>query len=62
MSVLPMEAWVPLAEVMPLLAERMMVNGSNWIIGEWKCKYIDARIDMRTGCVYLKAGNLHTSD
>jgi hypothetical protein len=34
-----------------------MLSGSTFIIQHWGCKYIDARIDMRTGSVYLAPGN-----
>jgi hypothetical protein len=55
---LPMLEWVSLHEVMPLLRERMAVNdGGVFILDDWRCKYIDARIDMRTGHVYLRPGN-----
>lgn len=49
--------WVPFEETIEALRERMMVNGSLWILDEWKAKYINARIDMRTGQIRLTFGN-----
>lgn len=55
--------WQPLEEVLPKLRERMALNdGAEFITQHWDCKYIDARIDMRTGAVFLKPGNVRTAD
>jgi hypothetical protein len=55
---IPFDRWVSLDEALPLLRERMGFNdGGRYISTHWGCKYINARIDMRTGAVYLKPGN-----
>lgn len=60
---LPLHEWVSLTEILPLLRERMAINdGGKFILGDWTCKYLDARIDMRTGAVYLKPGNVHNTE
>lgn len=56
---LNLRQWQRLDEVLPKLFGRMGYNdGGVFITANWDCKYIDARIDMRTGAVYLKPGNL----
>lgn len=39
------------------LRQRMMFRDPKFVLDNWDCKYIDARIDMRTGAVWLKPGN-----
>jgi hypothetical protein len=54
---LPFARWVPLHEVLPLLRERMAVNdGGRFILARWDCKYLNLRLDMRTGMVRIEPG------
>ncbi len=39
------------------LEKHFMCNGSNFVVENWKFKYVNARIDMRTGYMRLEAGN-----
>ena len=50
--------WQPLRTAILALEERMMTRDPQFILDHWDCKYVDARIDMRTGAVYLKPGNV----
>lgn len=54
---LRLNEWQPLASALPAITERLAANGSDFILNHWDCKYLDARIDMRTGSVRLTAGN-----
>lgn len=48
--------WQP-QSALDLLREETMARGSRIILDNFDLKYIDARIDMRSGAVLLKEGN-----
>lgn len=54
--------WWPLRDAVEWLTQRLICNGSRFVLDNWNCKYIDARIDMRTGAVLLRPGNVHAPD
>lgn len=56
------DEWWPLRDAVEWLTQRLICNGSRFVLDNWDCKYIDARIDMRTGAVLLRPGNRSTSD
>lgn len=60
MSTLP-EGWIPFGEATSWLKHHLMVNDSNFVLDHWDCKYVVARIDMRTGAMLLWAGNDRTT-
>lgn len=51
----PDDEWWPLDAAVEWLRDRVAETG--WLARNWDCKYIDARIDMRTGAMYLRPGN-----
>lgn len=53
------EAWLPLSEGFRWIRDRLLANdGGKWALESFsQRKYINARIDMRTGSVYLTPGN-----
>ena len=32
-------------------------DGGKFLLDNWDCKYLDMRLDVRTGAVYIKPGN-----
>lgn len=54
---LKMAQWHPFLQAVPALYARLACRGSDFVMQQWPCKYIDARIDMRTGKFFLKPGN-----
>lgn len=59
MSVLPTMEWARFDHALPLIRERLAVNdGGKFILDNWNCKYLDVRIDMRTGNLFIKPGNV----
>jgi hypothetical protein len=34
-----------------------MTNDPSFVMGRWDCKYVNLRIDMRTGAAILSPGN-----
>jgi hypothetical protein len=51
------EGWISLSQGFGWIADRLMVKTPEFVINNWGCKYIDARIDMRTGRMQLSPGN-----
>jgi hypothetical protein len=43
------EDWIPIDEAIKFIKDNLMVKGSRFILDNWNYKYIDLRIDMRTG-------------
>ncbi len=52
------DEWQPLDAAASAIRERTLASGSDFLQRNWDCKYLDARIDMRTGAVRLVPGNL----
>lgn len=52
------EGWISLERAYQFLRERLSIDGSDFITERWDCKYINARVDMRTGRVLLTPGNV----
>lgn len=50
------EGWIPLSQGFRWIADHLMLKTPEFIINNWNCKYIDARIDMRTGSMRLEPG------
>lgn len=50
-------SWITLAEAYNFLRSRILADGDEFILASFDCKYINARIDMRTGKVLLTPGN-----
>lgn len=53
--------WIGFIEAVGQLEKHLACNGSNFILDNWKFKYVNARIDMRTGSTLLEPGNYHGS-
>ena len=51
--------WISLHKATKMLKERFMGRDPSFVLDNWDCKYINARIDMRTGVVILFPGNTH---
>lgn len=49
--------WQPLHEAVLKMRERFMTTNPDFVLRNWDCKYLNARIDMRTGSVCLTPGN-----
>jgi hypothetical protein len=54
------EGWISLSQGFDWIADRLMVKTPEFVIKNWDCKYINARIDMRTGKVLLTPGNVRS--
>lgn len=54
---LQMGEWVPLGEALRGIEARFMFRDPRFVLDNWDCKYLDVRIDMRTGSAYVKPGN-----
>jgi hypothetical protein len=55
---LPLREWVVLDRILPALRHRYAVNnGASFISQHWDCKYLNLRLDMRTGQCYITPGN-----
>jgi hypothetical protein len=54
---LRLREWLPFDQAMASLRQHQMINGSMRALEDWSLKYIDARVDMRTGQVYLSPGD-----
>lgn len=52
------QEWNDLSAIDAIKAMTMAVD-TRPVLENWNLKYIDARIDMRTGSVLLKEGNCH---
>ena len=48
--------WHPLREL-DSVRQFMMVNGSHTVLNNWDIKYLDLRMDMRSGYFLIKEGN-----
>ena len=57
MSILPKD-WIPFSDAVDFIEKHTLESGNSFILEEWDCKYINARIDMRTGMVRLSPGNV----
>jgi len=55
-EVLP-NGWLPLDEQVSWLKDRMIRNGSYFVLSHWDCKYVNLRIDMRNGMAIISPGN-----
>jgi len=49
--------WVNLHTVLDFIEENLMTNNPRFVLDDWDCKYINIRVDMRTGKAYLTPGN-----
>lgn len=57
-GVLP-EGWLDVDQQIAWLKERMMFNDPRFVLDNWDCKYVNLRIDMRTGAAILSPGSRH---
>lgn len=44
------------------LSSRLAVAGSPYVREHWDCKYLDVRVDMRTGSMLIQPGNAPPTD
>ncbi len=51
------EGWLDANEQLKWLRQRMMFNNPDFVLQDWDCKYVNMRIDMRTGAAILSPGN-----
>ena len=51
------EGWHDLGRQVAWIRERLMTNDPSFVMGRWDCKYVNLRIDMRTGAAILSPGN-----
>ena len=51
------DEWLPLSEVVREINKNIMPNNPKFVLGNWDCKYINIRVDMRTGMALVKPGN-----
>lgn len=59
MQILKTMEWHSLTDAFSAIVERLAANdGGKFILDNWNCKYIDVRIDMRTGNTYIQPGNV----
>jgi hypothetical protein len=49
--------WMPFDAGVKFLADHLMVNEATWVLRHWNCKYVDVRVDMRTGSMLIRPGN-----
>jgi len=50
--------WMDLGEAVKLLRPRMMVKDPSWVLDDFSArKYLNLRLDMRVGLVYILPGN-----
>jgi hypothetical protein len=49
--------WISFADGFEFLQSRLAVKNPEFMLENWNCKYINARIDMRTGVMRLQPGN-----
>ncbi len=54
---LKLNEWLPWSTAIPMIDSMLLSNGSGFIHQNWICKYVNARIDMRTGHMILFPGN-----
>lgn len=54
--------WMPSHELLTWLRQRMMVNNPDFVLKNWDCKYVNMRIDMRTGQAIASPGNTHAPE
>lgn len=53
------QGWITFEEFSKWVQDRVMANGKQgveFVLSNWNCKYVNARIDMRTGFVHLSPG------
>lgn len=55
------QGWIPLGQGFGWIADRLMLKTPEFILNNWDCKYVNARIDMRTGSVRLEPGNVNSA-
>lgn len=51
--------WQPLHQAEIRIRERLMTTNPEFVLRNWDCKYINMRVDMRTGNVVMTPGNIH---
>lgn len=58
----PPANWITLEEAVQWIQPRLLANGSSFIHSNWDCKYVNVRVDMRTGFAFIMPGNTHEED
>lgn len=51
--------WIPLNEAVDFVKERIMANGSNFVLDNFEYKYTVIRVNMSTGSAIILPGNKH---
>lgn len=54
---LPELNWMPFEAGVEFLSQRLMTASADWLPNHWECKYLDVRVDMRTGAMLIRPGN-----
>ena len=50
--------WIRFEDAIKALDDKFCFNdGGKFLLDNWDCKYLDMRLDIRTGAVYIKPGN-----
>jgi hypothetical protein len=51
--------WIPIETCLAWIKPRLMVSGDQrYVLDNWDCKYVEIRVDMRTGLATMRPGNL----
>lgn len=48
--------WLPFDEAVALLRSRLMTTDPSYVLEHWDCKYVNVRVDMRTGNMLIAPG------
>lgn len=52
------EDWIQLEAAMELINRNLMYNNPRGVLDDWEAKYLNLRIDMRTGATLIRRGNV----
>jgi len=52
------QGWNGLQSNIQFIIDNLMVNNTRFVLDNWDYKYINLRVDMRSGSSLIKAGNL----
>jgi hypothetical protein len=50
--------WIPLKDAVKFINDNLMVADPRGVLDDWDSKYLNVRIDMRTGAAFIKKGNI----
>lgn len=52
------KGWIPLKDAVKFINDNLMITDPRGVIDDWDSKYLNVRIDMRTGAAFIKKGNI----